>query len=402
MSSEIKVGSTGTLTTVVQPGNTIVIGNDADAEVFSTPSMIHLMEYAAREALAPFLNEGEESVGIDVHVNHLAATPPQNEVKATATITHVEKNLVSFDIEAHDAWEKIGSGTHRRAIVQTAKLAKKVAPKRKDADSGQGSDDVRSRVELSGLKWSALEYFQVQRSEKWMHVVLNRPRKKNAIHEKMTHELALIVEWLKQNKDQVSVVIFSGAGNNFSTGDDIAELDSNQPEKMQQLSLLRGALYSRLANLPQVTIAAIDGYALGGGFVFAAACDYRLATFNTLVGLPEAKLGWPPNYGVEIIRSALGRSLAIQWSTSGATLSAQQAMAAGFVQDVMAGNQLMAKAHAIADQILANGPEAVAAVKKVLPLATSESDSLATAEFLKCLKSEHAQKSLTNFSSQDG
>src|SRR5690348_5769341 len=86
------------------------------AAVFSTPSMINLMEHAARAALEPFLDRNEESVGVDVQVKHLAATPLLSAVRGVATVTRVEGKLIDFDVAAFDSAEQIGKGTHRRAV----------------------------------------------------------------------------------------------------------------------------------------------------------------------------------------------------------------------------------------------------------------------------------------------
>ena len=416
MNSEIRIGHTSTLKASVQSDNTIVLGNDPRAEVYSTPSMIHLMEHAAREALASFLETGEESVGIDVQVKHLAATPPRNEVRATATITAVEKNTVSFDVEAHDAWEKIGSGTHRRAVIRTDRIAERVrskttgnpgpkpgAPRDRNTNSGSAdryavAHDRDPVVDLSGLDWNALKFLRVHREGRLLRVQLDRPARKNAINESLTHELTLLVEWLSQNAAEVGVVILSGSGDNFSTGDDVSELAPAEIEKMKELSLLRGAVYSRLANLPQVSIAAIDGFALGGGLVLAAACDFRVATHNARLGLPEVSLGWPPNYGIDILRSKLGRSTALQWSVTGQHVAARQAAATGFVQQVVSRSRLLPTALEIGQKILANSPDAVRAIKQTMQLESTVSDQNATAAFLECLNTDYARRSLEKFS----
>lgn len=129
MKVTLTVGVKGELTTRVGPGNTITLGDDQRATVFSTPSMINLMEHAAREALRPHLETGEESVGIDVNIEHTSATPPKNEVTATATVTAIDKTVISFDVVASDSWGEVGRGTHRRAVVKTSRLVSKLGHK---------------------------------------------------------------------------------------------------------------------------------------------------------------------------------------------------------------------------------------------------------------------------------
>ncbi|MEC9093487.1 MAG: enoyl-CoA hydratase-related protein [Planctomycetota bacterium] len=406
ISPNIEVGCSGVLTATVQPGSTIVLGGDPDAEVFSTPSMINLMEHAARKAMAPFLSPGEESVGVDVEVKHLAGTPLGNEIKAVATVTQVDKNIVSFEIQAYDGWEKIGTGIHRRAVVEISKIAERVTHKR-NSSSHRMQQPIQEqpqtagrclKSELARLPLDGFQMIEVKHEEKILKVILNRPEKKNAINRAMTEELAVLFEWLTQHGQGVSVVIFSGAGDSFSTGDDVSELQPEDLDSMQELSLLRGAVYRKLANLTQVTIAAVDGFALGGGFVFAAACDFRVATRNAQFGLPEVRLGWPPNYGIEILRSSLGRAKAIQWSTLGQRVNAQAAHDEGFLRKIVPRELLLKTADQLAKTISQNSPFAVAAIKKILPLEEGLSDENATQEFLGCLETEQAKKALEKYS----
>lgn len=338
-------------------------------------------------------------MGVDVQVQHRSATPPGQTVTATATITAVEKNVVTFDVEAHDPVETIGSGTHRRAIVKTAKLAQRVSEKQ-PGQTVQTSNQA-SLVPGTSKDLPSLQNFLLERSENVLLVQLNRPEKKNAINRSMTLELHSIINWLEQTSD-IQAVIFQGAGQVFSAGDDISELQPDDPERMSELSLLRGATYLQLANLKQVTIAAVDGFALGGGFVFAAACDFRIATHRAQFGLPEARMGWPPNYGTEIIQALLGRSQAIQLSVQAEPITSRRAYELGWVQQVVPLDQLKPAAQQIAEQVLQNAPLATGAIKKIMKLGPTgvgavDQDQVATAEFLECLKSQFARDSINSF-----
>lgn len=91
-------------------------------EVYGTPFMIYLMEVAAGNAVAPYLPEGWVSVGVDVNVRHLAATPIGRTVTARATVTEVTDRLIAFRLEAHDGVRSIGTGTHTRAPVELARF----------------------------------------------------------------------------------------------------------------------------------------------------------------------------------------------------------------------------------------------------------------------------------------
>ena len=127
MKNTLRPGLSGELDTHVGPGQTIALGGLSEATVFSTPSMISLMEYCARQLLEPHLEADEESVGVDVHIAHTSATPPGNKVTACATVLEVEKNVVLFEVVAEDDWGEIGRGRHRRAVIRTSKFAEKLA-----------------------------------------------------------------------------------------------------------------------------------------------------------------------------------------------------------------------------------------------------------------------------------
>jgi predicted thioesterase len=99
-------------------------------EVYGTPLMIYLMEFAAARAIAPYLPPGSVSVGTEVNVKHLAATPIGMTVTATATVTAVNGRLVSFTVRAHDGVELIGEGTHVRAVVEMGRFMERVKNKK--------------------------------------------------------------------------------------------------------------------------------------------------------------------------------------------------------------------------------------------------------------------------------
>jgi fluoroacetyl-CoA thioesterase len=113
-----KIGDTGQLRFVVAAEHTINIANDAQLAVLSTPSLIWYLEHAAREALAPLLEAEETSVGTQVDVEHVAATPLGHTVICTARVIHVEGLTVSFQVSASDQREVIARGVHKRRVVQ--------------------------------------------------------------------------------------------------------------------------------------------------------------------------------------------------------------------------------------------------------------------------------------------
>lgn len=97
--------------------------------VLSTPSLVNWMELTSRENAASLLNAGEDTVGLSVHIKHLAATPVGMQVKIISKLTQVEGRVYSFEVEAYDAVDKIGEATHKRASVNVAKFADRVRAK---------------------------------------------------------------------------------------------------------------------------------------------------------------------------------------------------------------------------------------------------------------------------------
>lgn len=116
---EITVGMTGRVEMSVEREDTAAVVGSGSLLVFATPCMVALMEGAACEAIAPALPEDKTSVGIELAISHISATPVGMDVYATAEVTSVEGSIITFQVTAFDESGKIGEGTHKRAIVTT-------------------------------------------------------------------------------------------------------------------------------------------------------------------------------------------------------------------------------------------------------------------------------------------
>ncbi len=114
----IAVGAEGEATTIVGPEITVRHFHPFMPEVYGTPFMIYLMEVAASDAVQSGLPEGWVTVGVDVNIRHMAATPIGRTVVAKAKVTEVSERLIAFDVEAHDGVNVIGKGSHTRAPVE--------------------------------------------------------------------------------------------------------------------------------------------------------------------------------------------------------------------------------------------------------------------------------------------
>lgn len=126
---EITVGMTGSVGTSVEREDTATEVGSGALLVYATPCMVALMEGAACEAIAEAIPEGKTTVGIELNISHLAATPVSMDVRADAEVTAVDGNIITFTVTAYDESGKIGEGTHKRAIVTTQRFLDKTYAK---------------------------------------------------------------------------------------------------------------------------------------------------------------------------------------------------------------------------------------------------------------------------------
>jgi enoyl-CoA hydratase len=367
------------------------------ATVFSTPAMIELMEYAARAALAPYLEPGEESVGAMVQVEHLAATPIGASVIGRAVVTRVEGRLVDFEITAHDALDHIGNGTHRRAIIGLPRFAERLREKVGRMPEGYmlPLDQPANAGALPKL-----ETLLVEPAGPIARVTLNRPAKRNAVNRQMTADWEALNAWLAGHPE-VRVVILSGAGEGFCAGDDVPEVGTLPLEEARTLSLRQARVYLAWEQLPQVFIAAVHGDALGGGCVAAYSCDFRLASHEARFGMPEIRLGWPPGYGVAQLTALIGKARALELCLTGAPIPARTALEYGLVHDIVPNGRLKAAALELAERLLQLPADALRETKRVIHAdegTTPKAAHLAdTQAYIRCLALPDAQEGIQAF-----
>jgi fluoroacetyl-CoA thioesterase len=139
MKSVPKIGLTGERRFTVESQHAIVFTEGGMPPVLSTPSLIGFLEATARLALAECLDAGENSVGIEIEVRHLAPTPPGQTVICLARVVHVDGSRIAFQLEARDEQELIARGYHRRHVVRVASFARRVAAKTRGGAGGGGA-----------------------------------------------------------------------------------------------------------------------------------------------------------------------------------------------------------------------------------------------------------------------
>jgi len=196
-------------------------------------------------------------------------------------------------------------------------------------------------------------------------VRLDRPAALNALDRALTAALENAVEQVAA-MDAVSVLVVSGRGRAFSAGNDIGEMDAIAPEEAEALAKRQAGLMARFARLPQVTMACIDGHALGGGLMLAIAQDLRIASDRARLGLPEVTLGFNPAYGVARLLDVVGGAHARDLLLTGRLLHATEALRIGLVNRVVAAPTLEETARGWATEIARSARSALAATKQIV------------------------------------
>ena len=126
---EIAIGMTGSVSAVVEREDTAYEVGSGSLLVYATPCMVALMEGAACEAIAPALKEEKTSVGTELNILHISATPVGLEVRAEAEVTEVDGNTIAFRVTAYDEAGKIGEGTHKRVVITSQRFLDKAYSK---------------------------------------------------------------------------------------------------------------------------------------------------------------------------------------------------------------------------------------------------------------------------------
>lgn len=234
------------------------------------------------------------------------------------------------------------------------------------------------------------------------YVTVNRPKVLNALNMATMEELRSAFTAIKEDRE-VRVAIMTGAGEKaFIAGADIGELAKHDAVSAKEYTLRGQSVLDLMENLGKPLIACINGFALGGGCEIAMACTMRLASENAKLGQPEVKLGIMPGYGgTQRLPRLVGRGIAMQLVLSGEMISAQDAYRIGLVNEVVAAAELIPRAEAIAQKIVANAPLAVQyameAVNKGMEMTLAEGLYLEATLFGLCCATEDKKEGTTAF-----
>jgi len=234
------------------------------------------------------------------------------------------------------------------------------------------------------------------------YVTVNRPKVLNALNMATMEDLRGAFHDIK-NDDAIRVVILTGSGEKaFIAGADIGELSKNDAVMAKAYTHKGQSVLNLIENLGKPVIACLNGFALGGGFEIAMACTMRLASENAKLGQPEVKLGIIPGYGgTQRLPRLVGKGIAMQLVLAGEMISAQEAHRIGLVNEVTAASDLIPRAEAIAQKIIANAPLAVQyameAVNKGMEMTLAEGLYLEAVLFAVSCATEDKKEGTTAF-----
>jgi enoyl-CoA hydratase len=208
----------------------------------------------------------------------------------------------------------------------------------------------------------AYQNLRLERREQVTVLFVNRPQVLNAINRETLAEIGEAVRAFTADASQ-GALVFTGQGEKaFISGADINELAPLGPAAAEDISRFGQAVVDLLEQSPKPVIAAVNGYAFGGGCELALACHMRLASENAVLGLPEVKLGIIPGYGgTQRLPRLVGPGRALELILSGRNIKADEAERIGLVNRVVPQAELLAEAVKLAQAILKNGPLAVSA-----------------------------------------
>jgi len=217
----------------------------------------------------------------------------------------------------------------------------------------------------SSIKYMGMENILFNQKDGIAYLTINRPRFLNALNRKTLLEIGAVVDILEKDEATDVVIVRGAGGRAFVAGADISKMLDMNEEEGEEISTLAQTIFSRLKNLPQVVIAAINGYALGGGNELAMACDIRIASSRAKFGQPEVKLGLIPGFGgTQRLQRIVGQGYSKELIFTGEMISAEEAYRIGLVNRVVAPEALNRVVNDLALKIISNGSKAVKLAKK--------------------------------------
>jgi len=245
-----------------------------------------------------------------------------------------------------------------------------------------------------------LETVLLDIQEKVAIITIHRPDKRNALNYEVRNDLNEALLRIEAT-EEVRALIITGSGDSFVAGADIAAMKEFSPEDAVASSKHGSDIFLFIENMRIPVIAAVNGWAFGGGCELALSCDIRIASSNAVFGQPEVKIGIMPAYGATVrLPRLIGLGRAKELIFSGRTLTAQEAETIGLVNKVVPGEELMNYTVKFAKK-LSEGPAAIAFAKHALnrayDLDMEEALTLASRLYGEIYKTEDAREGISSY-----
>ena len=203
----------------------------------------------------------------------------------------------------------------------------------------------------------------IEEKENYIIVKINRPEALNALNEDLLKDLKDLC-WRIKEDTSIRVVILTGEGRSFVAGADVKAMNEMNADEGRSFMLRGQAVMKMIENLEIPVIAAVNGFAIGGGCELAMACDIRFASEKAKFGQPEVSLGIIPGFGgTQRLAALTSKGMAKYLIFSGETINAEEALRIGLVERVFPPEDLLDKAIALAESIINNSPKAIEMAK---------------------------------------
>ena len=232
-------------------------------------------------------------------------------------------------------------------------------------------------------------------------VTMNRPEALNALNDQVLRDLDAVLTQAEEDAE-LYVLVVTGAGRSFVAGADIGQMSGFSAVEGKAFGVYGNQVFAELENLSKPTIAAVNGFALGGGCELAMACDIRLASEKAKFGQPETGLGITPGFGgTQRLPRIVGASRAMELILTAKTISAAQAREIGLVSEVYPPEELMDRALELANAIAANAQVAVrqskAAIRRGLQTDMATGAAFESEAFGLCFSTQDQKDAMTAF-----
>ena len=246
-----------------------------------------------------------------------------------------------------------------------------------------------------------MSFVKAQQEGQILILTLDRPEALNALNAQVLDDLSAALDAVDVNA--VRCLIFTGAGDRaFAAGADIAAMANMEPDEAAAFSRRGNDLFRRIETYPLPTIAAVNGYALGGGCELSMACDMRLCSENAVFGQPEVTLGITPGFGgTQRLMRLIGMGKVKELIFSARTVKAPEALSMGLVNAVYPQSELLPAARKLAERISRNAPIAVrackAAMNEGIDLDMDQAVDAEVREFSACFETEDQKRGMNAF-----